>query len=102
MLGSTGSIGRNVLKIAAGFPERFTVVGLSAGGNIDLLHQQINSFSPRLVSVAEKEAAVKLKTILGPGSRTEIVWGQEGSQKVASLQEAEMVISAMVVLMATP
>jgi len=96
ILGSTGSIGRNVLKIAASFPERFTVVGLTAGWNIDLLRQQIQGFSPTVVSVAEEAASVKLKTLLGPGSRTEIVWGQAGHEQVASLQEAEMVVSAIV------
>ncbi len=96
ILGSTGSIGRNVLKVAAGFPEHFTVVGLTAGWNIDLLRQQIDAFSPRMVSVAEEEAAAKLKTLLGPVSQTEIVWGQAGHEQVASMQEADMVVSAIV------
>ena len=96
ILGSTGSIGRNVLKIAASFPERFTVAGLTAGWNIDLLRQQIEDFSPGIVSVAEEETALKLKTLLGPGSRTQIVWGPGGNEQVASLQEADMVVSAIV------
>ncbi len=96
ILGSTGSIGRNVCKVAAGFPERFTVAGLTAGWNIDLLRQQIEAFSPEVVSVAEEEAALKLKTLLGPGRRTEIVWGRAGNEQVASLQEADMVVSAIV------
>ncbi len=96
ILGSTGSIGRNVLKVAAGFPRSFTVVGLTAGWNIDLLRQQIDTFSPRLVSVAEEEEAVRLKTLLGPNSRTEIVWGRTGNEQVACLQEADMVVSAIV------
>jgi len=96
ILGSTGSIGRNVLKIAAGFPQYFTVVGLTAGWNIDLLRQQIDAFAPRLVSVADEETAIKLKTLLGPGSRTEIVWGEAGNELVATLQEADMVVSAIV------
>lgn len=96
ILGSTGSIGRNVLKIVANFPERFTVVGLSAGWNVNLVHQQIKAFTPGLVSVADREAAIKLRTLLGPNGSTEIVCGQEGSEQVASLQEADMVVSAMV------
>jgi len=96
ILGSTGSIGRNVCKVASGFPERFTVAGLTAGWNIDLLRQQIEAFSPGVVSVAEEEAALKLKTLLGSGSRTEIVWGRAGNEQVASLQEADMVVSAIV------
>lgn len=96
ILGSTGSIGRNVLKVAAGFPEHFTVVGMTAGWNIDLLRQQIETFSPRVVSVAEEDAALKLKTLLGPGRQTEIVWGQKGNEQVACLTEADMVVSAIV------
>jgi len=96
ILGSTGSIGRNVLKVAASFPGRFTVVGLTAGWNIDLFREQIEAFSPLMVSVAEEETAVKLKALLPASSRVEIVWGQEGNEQVASLQEAEMVVSAIV------
>jgi 1-deoxy-D-xylulose-5-phosphate reductoisomerase len=96
ILGSTGSIGRNVLKIAAGFPEHFSVVALTAGRNIELLRQQIEAFSPRLVSVAEEEGAAELKTLLPSGCRTEIIWGQAGNEQVASLQEADMVVSAIV------
>lgn len=96
ILGSTGSIGRNVLNVAAGFPEHFSVLGLAAGWNIDLLRQQIADFSPRLVSVAQEDVALKLKTLLGPGSRTEIVWGPDGNKQVACLAEADMVVSAIV------
>ena len=52
ILGSTGSIGKNVLKVAASFPEHFTVIGLTAGWNIELLRQQVEAFSPLMVSVA--------------------------------------------------
>ncbi|MGW8287637.1 MAG: 1-deoxy-D-xylulose-5-phosphate reductoisomerase [Desulfobulbales bacterium] len=96
ILGSTGSIGRNVLKIVAAFPEHFSVVGLTAGWNIDLLRQQIKAFSPRMVSVAEEDAAIKLKTLLGPGNHVEIVWGQEGNEQVACLDDSDMVVSAIV------
>ena len=57
LLGSTGSIGRNVLRVAAGFPEHFTVIGLSAGWNVELLQQQIETFLPGLVSVADSHFA---------------------------------------------
>jgi len=96
ILGSTGSIGRNVLKIAANFPEHFTVVGLTAGWNVDLLRQQVETFAPVVVSVAEEKTALKLKTLLGPASQTEIVWGQTGNEQVACMSEAEMVVSAIV------
>jgi 1-deoxy-D-xylulose-5-phosphate reductoisomerase len=96
ILGSTGSIGKNVLKVAASFPEHFTVIGLTAGWNIELLRQQVEAFSPLMVSVAEKEKAKELEALLPPASRTEIVWGQEGNEQVASLEDADMVVSAIV------
>ena len=96
ILGSTGSIGKNVLKVVAGFPEGFSVVGLTAGWNIDLLKEQIETFSPLMVSVAEEAAAEKLRAMLPASSPTEIVWGLEGNEQVASLQDADMVVSAIV------
>ena len=96
ILGSTGSIGKNVLKVAASFPEHFTIIGLTAGWNIELLRQQVEAFSPLMVSVAEKEKAKELEALLPAASRTEIVWGQEGNEQVASLKDADMVVSAIV------
>ena len=96
ILGSTGSIGRNVLKVAAGFPERFGVRGLTAGWNIELLSEQIEAFSPELVSVANEETAGKLKAILPASIHTEIVWGSDGNEMVASLPDIDMVVSAIV------
>lgn len=96
ILGSTGSIGRNVLHIAASFPERFSIEGLTGGWNIDLLLKQVQTFRPRFVSVAEEEGALELKTLLGPASRTEVVWGTAGNEQVASLPETDMVVSAIV------
>ena len=96
ILGSTGSIGKNVLKVVAGFPQGFSVVGLTAGWNIDLLKEQIETFAPQMVSVAEEEVAEKLRSLLPAASRTEIVWGRKGNEQVASLQDADMVVSAIV------
>ena len=47
ILGSTGSIGRQTLDVVRAFPDRFDVVGLAAGNNLDLLQQQIEEFSPQ-------------------------------------------------------
>jgi len=55
ILGSTGSIGVNALEIVRQFPERFEIVGLSAGLNIQLLKRQIVHFRPKVVSVLNKE-----------------------------------------------
>ena len=50
ILGSTGSIGRQTLDIVRAFPDEFTVVGLSAGSNLDLLVEQAAEFRPQVVS----------------------------------------------------
>lgn len=50
VLGSTGSIGRQTLDVVRALPERFRVVGLAAGANVDLLLEQIGEFKPEVVS----------------------------------------------------
>jgi 1-deoxy-D-xylulose-5-phosphate reductoisomerase len=96
ILGSTGSIGTNVLRLAAQFPEHFQVAGLTAGWNTDLLKEQILAFSPGLVSVADEQAAVELAGMLPSSYKDKIVWGGYGNEQVASLPEVDMVVSAIV------
>lgn len=61
ILGSTGSIGVNALKVARAHPERYRVIALSAGRNIDLLLDQIETFKPKAVAVLNESLAVDLK-----------------------------------------
>lgn len=91
ILGSTGSIGVSTLDIVSRFPERFEIVGLAAGGNIDLLKEQIGRFRPRYVSVSEEAAALSLK-----GMDCHVLHGIEGAIAVATAHEADMVVSAIV------
>ena len=93
ILGSTGSIGRSTLEVIAQNRERFRVVALAAGSNIDLLEQQIKTFSPDIAAVADAEAAYALsKRFKG----TEILSGDEGINSVAAYAGADFVISAIV------
>ncbi len=96
VLGSTGSIGRNTLKIAEKFPDRFTIVSLAAKTNVELLATQIRSFSPVLAAVVDKEHAEKLKRLLPKNSRVEILYGPEGCAEAAAIQEADTVVTAVV------
>lgn len=95
ILGSTGSIGQSTLDVVARHPERFCVVGLAEGHNVAFLAQQIELFKPRLVSVRDASAAKKLDTLLGK-YRPEIVYGIEGAVNVATLRDADTVVSAIV------
>jgi 1-deoxy-D-xylulose-5-phosphate reductoisomerase len=95
ILGSTGSIGVSTLEVVAAQPDMFRVVALTAGANLDLLKQQIETFSPELVSVLTEESAQKLKRML-PGKKPEILHGVEGMIAAATATETTMVVAAIV------
>jgi 1-deoxy-D-xylulose-5-phosphate reductoisomerase len=61
VLGSTGSIGTQTLEIVDDFPDRFRVVALTAGRNIDLLIEQILRHSPEVVALAEADHVPELR-----------------------------------------
>ncbi|HYA98536.1 MAG TPA: 1-deoxy-D-xylulose-5-phosphate reductoisomerase [Methylomirabilota bacterium] len=98
ILGSTGSIGRQCIAVVEGLPERFRVVALAAGGNIDELSGQVRRHSPSLVSVADAARADELAARLrGAGvALPEIQHGREGIRAVATLAAADIVVSAAV------
>ena len=95
ILGSTGSIGVNTLDIVRQFPERFEVVSLSAGLNIELLKEQILRFQPKVVSVLSREVAGELQKGLA-GTDVEVAYGVEGLIRVATHPEVTQVVSAIV------
>jgi 1-deoxy-D-xylulose-5-phosphate reductoisomerase len=95
ILGSTGSIGTNTLDIVERFPAEFRVVGLTAGNNDEMLEEQIRRFKPRVVALSNESAAARLRQRC-PDLPVEILAGQEGLVRVASIPEAELVVSAIV------
>lgn len=96
VLGSTGSIGRNTLKIAEKFPARFKIVSLAAKNNIELLAAQIRTFSPLLAAVSDEKHAAELRRILPKNSKVEILSGPEGYLEAAAIPEADAVVTAVV------
>jgi 1-deoxy-D-xylulose-5-phosphate reductoisomerase len=95
ILGSTGSVGVTTLDIVARFSDRFRVVAMAAGRNLDLLVAQVRRFRPELVSVASAELAAQLAERLKP-DRVAIVHGMDGAIAVATHPEARLVVSALV------
>jgi 1-deoxy-D-xylulose-5-phosphate reductoisomerase len=89
ILGSTGSIGKNALKVARhlGIP----VKALAAKSNIELLEAQIREFNPEIVAVFDKAQAQALQKRVA----TKVVGGMEGICEAAALSTANFVISAM-------
>ncbi|WAC07355.1 MAG: 1-deoxy-D-xylulose-5-phosphate reductoisomerase [Thermodesulfobacteriota bacterium] len=96
ILGSTGFIGTNTLKIIAAFPERYKVVGLAAGSNVATLSEQIKMYKPEVVAVSSPALAYKLKDLLTPHINLPILVDQAGMIEVATYSEADLVVSAMV------
>jgi 1-deoxy-D-xylulose-5-phosphate reductoisomerase len=96
ILGSTGSIGSNVLRIVEQFPERFAVAALAAGKNVDLLAKQIRQFKPIVAVVFDEDHAALLSEKLPHGINTEVLYGPEGYKYAASISDADMLVSAVV------
>src|SRR5271155_526243 len=95
IIGSTGSVGVTMLDVVSRFPDRFRVVAMAAGRNLELLADQIRRFRPQLVSVETPELARELAQRMRPLEPT-IMHGGEGAIAVASHPEAKLVMSALV------
>src|SRR5271155_5862649 len=99
ILGSTGSIGKQTLAVVEAMPERFQVVALAAGNNLEELTQQILRHQPELVSVATAALATDLSNRLkttGLPKLPEIHHGPSGLTAVATHPSASVLISAAV------
>jgi len=87
LLGSTGSIGVNALKIAKKFSLH--VETLVAGTNIELLNKQIEKYNPIYVCVATKELALHVK-------HKNVFYGESGILEVIELSKSDLVVNALV------
>jgi 1-deoxy-D-xylulose-5-phosphate reductoisomerase len=98
ILGSTGSIGRSTLSVVESFPDRFQVVTMAAGRNVDLAFEQAQRWRPQLISVAAESHAENLKLRLKNAGVTgvEVTHGAAGTVRVATRPEADFVVSAIV------
>jgi len=92
ILGSTGSIGRSALEVISRCPDRFKIVGLTAGNNVELLEEQVKAFKPETVAVADEAEALKLENKLG----AKVLFGERGISEVASYDKADFVLSAII------
>jgi 1-deoxy-D-xylulose-5-phosphate reductoisomerase len=96
ILGSTGSVGTQALDVVRRHPDRFKVVGLSAGTNHELLIGQIREFLPPHVALADEEAAVDLRERLSGIKGVEIHVGPQAAENLARDAESDMVLNALV------
>ena len=97
LLGSTGSIGTQTLDIAAQYPDKFRIVGLAAGRNVELLAQQVRQFRPLIVAVSDADKLPELKAAIADLSpQPTLLAGQEGVIEVARCAEADVVVTGIV------
>jgi 1-deoxy-D-xylulose-5-phosphate reductoisomerase len=97
ILGSTGSIGRQGLAVVKNASERFHIVALCAGKNLELLAQQVRDFAPKLVVVGNSECIEPLRERLrnlGVSPAVQIGCGVNGQIEAATHPEADIVLSA--------
>jgi 1-deoxy-D-xylulose-5-phosphate reductoisomerase len=97
ILGATGSVGVNTLRVVAENPERFGIFALTANRNHALLQQQCLAFNPRYAVLGDEAAAGDLQTRLrSMGCGTEVLCGVEALADVASAPEVDSVMAAIV------
>lgn len=94
ILGSTGSIGTQTLEVVRENKD-IEVLGLAAGKNIELLEQQIREFHPVCVAVWNEGKAEELKVKIAD-TATRVVTGMEGLIEIATLEKAEILVTAIV------
>ncbi len=98
ILGSTGSIGRSTLSVAEAYPDRFKIVALAVGSNLDAAFEQACRWHPRVISIAVEADADALSSRLkkeGLGE-IEVVHGAAGAVRVATHPDVDFVVSAIV------
>ncbi len=97
LLGSTGSVGRQVLQVVDEFPEQYAVIGMAAGANLDLLAAQISKYHPQYVSISSAHDAARLKELIsGQGGKLpEILSGKDGLVQLAELTEMDLLLVAV-------
>jgi 1-deoxy-D-xylulose-5-phosphate reductoisomerase len=97
LLGSTGSIGTQTLDILEHHPDKFRLVGIAAGNNVDLLAQQVRQFQPEIVAICNVDRVGELKAALADVEpQPQIVVGEEGVAEVARYGDAEAVVTGIV------
>lgn len=92
ILGSTGSIGTQALEVIEKLNDKFEIISLSAGNNIDLIKNQIRKFHPKSVCVLTNAARVELKKEF---KDLEIYVGEEGLEQICSNKDNDLIVVAV-------
>ncbi|ALF55907.1 1-deoxy-D-xylulose 5-phosphate reductoisomerase [Nostoc piscinale CENA21] len=97
LLGSTGSIGTQTLDIVAQYPDKFRIVGLAAGNNVEMLADQIRQFRPSIAAIASEDKLPALQAAIQDiNPQPILVAGTAGVIEVARYGDAETVVTGIV------
>lgn len=97
ILGSTGSIGTQTLDIVRSHPDKFRVVGMAAGRNIQLLAEQVREFQPEIVATSEESLLPELQALLKDlPYRPQVIAGKAAIAEVARYGDSESVVTGIV------
>jgi 1-deoxy-D-xylulose-5-phosphate reductoisomerase len=96
ILGSTGSIGTNALKIVEMFPDLFSIKALTARQNISRLAEQAKQFCPEIAAVFDESGARALAAMLPKDTGVKIVYGVSGYRQAATHPSSDTVLTAVV------
>jgi len=98
ILGSTGSIGRSTLDVVESYPERFQIVALASGANMEAAFEQARRWRPVVISIASERDADVLRARLRQAGlgKIEVVHGAAGTVQVATHPDVDFVVSAIV------
>ena len=95
VLGSTGSIGVNTLKVVQDHPEEFQVVGLAAGSRVEELAEQVREFRPRAVAIRDASRVEEFRRLAGGAEKLTILTGEDGVAELAGMDGVDIVVVAI-------
>jgi 1-deoxy-D-xylulose-5-phosphate reductoisomerase len=95
ILGSTGSIGKNALRVIDSLGPQYEVIALSAHSSVELLAEQARRYKPGFVAITNSDYAGQLRGFIGDLD-IEILAGPDALIKIAELQEVDVVLTAVV------
>ncbi|WP_209122354.1 1-deoxy-D-xylulose-5-phosphate reductoisomerase [Alkalihalobacillus sp. BA299] len=94
LLGATGSIGTQTLDIISQHPDRFELVAMSIGKNVELGMEFVHQFKPKLLSVQSKETFARIKHDVP--SEVKLCYGDDGLIEVATFADADILVNAVI------
>ena len=97
ILGATGSIGTQTLDVIRNSNNEIKLIGVSANSSVEKIKEIINEFNPKYVAMMDEKSSKAIKDYcLDKNLNIEVYSGIEGLEKIATLEEIDMVLTSVV------